>query len=454
MLPVCLQNVACSIEGHRLRRKRFGGEFHKHLEFLERSYQWGQEELRSYQEEKLRELVDFAHRYVPYYRQLFKSIGLEPRNIDGIADLPEIPILEKETIRAQKESLMSTVHPRRDRIPGRTSGSTGTALSLCFTPEAVAFEYACVWRLWRRVGVMPGDSLATFSGRTVVPVRQTGPPFWRYNRPANQTLFSQHHAGSANLDCYVRELLRCERRYWQGYQSFMNLVAQAILEFGGGPLPDGPKAVFTSSETLLPSVRKVIERATGARVYDRYGLSELCASMSECEEGNLHVDMEVGIVEVDRHTESEHTLTGELICTGLHNHAMPLLRYRTGDVATMLKGPCPCGRSGQVFTQIDGRREDYVLTPNGAKVGRMDHIFKDALNVKESQILQEEADALIVKIVRRPGYSSKDEADLLTEFRTRLGGGMRIDFKYVDDIPRLPNGKFRAVVSRIADCAA
>ncbi len=176
--------------------------------------------------------------------------------------------------------------------------------------------------------------------------------------------------------------------------------------------------------------------------------------MSECEEGNLHVDMEVGIVEVDRHTESEHTLTGELICTGLHNHAMPLLRYRTGDVATMLKGPCPCGRSGQVFTQIDGRREDYVLTPNGAKVGRMDHIFKDALNVKESQILQEEADALIVKIVRRPGYSSKDEADLLTEFRTRLGGGMRIDFKYVDDIPRLPNGKFRAVVSRIADCAA
>jgi phenylacetate-CoA ligase len=102
-----------------------------------------------------------------------------------------------------------------------------------------------------------------------------------------------------------------------------------------------------------------------------------------------------------------------------------------------------------VFLDIDGRIEDYVKTPEGRLIGRLDHIFKEQLDVAEAQILQETEQALDVLLVRRPSYDAASEAKLLKEFRSRLGEAIRIDLQYVDAIPREPNGKFRAVKSKV-----
>jgi phenylacetate-CoA ligase len=135
--------------------------------------------------------------------------------------------------------------------------------------------------------------------------------------------------------------------------------------------------------------------------------------------------------------------------TGLANDATPFLRYRVGDVGTRSKLPCPCGRAGDSFIDVDGRIEDYVVTPDGRYVGRMDHVFKDQLDVAEAQILQNDADAIEVLVVRRPSYDDASERGLIKEFRSRLGERIRIDLRYVDAIARESNGKFRAVKSRV-----
>lgn len=448
-LPVCLQNIACSIEGWRIKRKRFTHDFYENLEFLAKSYQWDQQKLQAYQEQQLSELLRFAYEHVPYYHQLFDSLGFSYNAIKSLQDIKKLPFLDKETVRLQKKSLLAVTHPAGAPIKGHTSGTTGTALSFYYSPETIAFEYACVWRLYQRAGIRISDPYATFNGQMIVPPQQKAPPFWRYNKACKQTLFSQHHTNKDNLKSYIQQLEKLDCTYWQGYSSFINLIANEILELKGGNLGNGPNVVFTSSETLFPLAKKIIKKATGAKVYNRYGLAEFCASMGECEVGNLHVDMEAGIVEVEPHFEDKTSITGELICTGLHNYTMPLIRYRTGDVGTMLKGTCPCGHQGKVFTHIDGRVEDYITTPQGVKLGRMDHIFKDALNVIESQILQDDIGKLTVKIVRRKDYSKKDEAILLKEFEQRVGSNMNICFEYVNEIPRLPNGKFRAVISKL-----
>jgi phenylacetate-CoA ligase len=79
----------------------------------------------------------------------------------------------------------------------------------------------------------------------------------------------------------------------------------------------------------------------------------------------------------------------------------------------------------------------------------MDHVFKDALLVREAQILQSSPDAILVRIAPRPGYGPDAQSRIEREFRARLGRDIGIRFELVDAIPREANGKFRAVISTL-----
>ena len=135
--------------------------------------------------------------------------------------------------------------------------------------------------------------------------------------------------------------------------------------------------------------------------------------------------------------------------TGLSNDATPLFRYRIGDSGTRLKKPCECGRAGDVFLDVDGRNEDFVMTPDGRLIGRLDHIFKKQVDILEAQIRQDSKEALEVLLVPDEGFSEKSENQLVAEIRKRLGDEIHIDIRQVETIARERNGKFRAVKSNI-----
>jgi phenylacetate-CoA ligase len=448
-LPVLAQDLACTWAGYRRSRARFSPHFYRTLADLERTLSEPLATLHRIQWRRLQRLVDHARHHVPFYA------GLEPASkaedpLEAIrATLAGIEPLEKRTYRDRSDEFLARNLDRRRLIRGKTSGTTGTALPLWYTPEALAEEFAIFWRGRRAAGVDLFDANLTFNGQTIVPFRQTRPPFWRTNRWNHQTLFSLYHGTPENLRHYVDEIHRTAAVYAQGYPSAMHLVARAMLD-AGRPLPQGRlRACFTSSESLLAFQRDTIERAFGARIRDRYGVSEFCVSMTECARQRLHVDMEFGIVEVEVQEEDDDWVRGPLLVTGFANDATPFLRYRVGDVGTRSKSPCPCGRAGDVFLDVDGRIEDYVRTPDGRLVGRLDHIFKEQLQVAEAQVLQETSDALEVLVVRRSGYDDAAERALLKEFRTRLGEEIAIELRYVDAIPREANGKLRAVKSAV-----
>jgi phenylacetate-CoA ligase len=126
-----------------------------------------------------------------------------------------------------------------------------------------------------------------------------------------------------------------------------------------------------------------------------------------------------------------------------------MFRYRIGDVGTRAKHPCPCGRAGDSFLEVDGRIEDYVLTPDGRLVGRMDHVFKDQLEVAEAQILQSDPSAILLLIVPRADYTDASQRAVVRQIRSRLGSEIDVRIELVNSIPREPNGKFRAVKSEV-----
>lgn len=452
-LPIAFQNLACTWAGWRRARSRFTPHFHRRLAEWTESGRSSTEDLQRIQYERLQVLVDRALRCVPHYRSLRLPAPRRGPLADpetGIADLLAIfPVLEKSDYRNDPESLVASDIPRRRLIRGKTSGTTGTALPLWYTPEALAEEYAAVWRLRRWLGIELFDPHFSFGGQLLVPMRQTHPPFWRRNAWGKQTLFSLYHMTKENLTAYVDAMHRLPAVYVQGYPSSLHLLGRAMLE-EGKPLPAGKlTAVLPSSESLLSFQREVIEEAFAAPIYDRYGTSEFAVSMTGCAERRLHVDMEFGIVEVECQEETPDFVRGPLLVTGLGNDATPFIRYRIGDVGTRSKHPCPCGRPGDVFLDVDGRVEDYVVTPDGRWIGRLDHIFKEQLDIAEAQILQETTDAIEVRIVPRPSFGPRAEQALLKEIHSRLGEEIRVDLRIVDEIPREPNGKFRAVKSTV-----
>lgn len=438
--------------GWRSYRRRFGARFERILEELERSDHRSAGEIRADQDRRLREIVRWAADTVPHYQQCFREAGVEPVAIHGVDDLARLPMLPKQVLRDRPEDLRSRGVPDAEVVPGHSSGSTGTALELFHTADALAWEYAVVWRQRGWFGLRLHDRYAAFGGQTVVPFGQGRPPFWRHDRARGRVLFSIYHLTPANLPDYARELGRSGYRFWQGYPSALALLCEWLLEHGVALGEAAPRAVFTSSETLLDFHRQAIATATGAPVADRYGHSELAVSALQCPAGSYHVDTEFCAVEIDPHEETEDWVRGEVIATGFANRAMPLLRYRTGDIATLRKrADCPCGRARPILEQIDGRLEDYVVTPDGRRIGRMDHLFKDTREIREAQIVQLAADRLVVRLVPGPGYGPDVEHAIEGDFRRRVGEGIEIRFERVDAIPRLPSGKFRAVVSELPE---
>ncbi|MAE70907.1 MAG: hypothetical protein CME06_10620 [Gemmatimonadetes bacterium] len=448
-LPTSFQNLACTLGGWMRYRSRFSAHFHRTLGDWLAHPNRSVDELHELQRSRLDSMLLAARDNVAYYRDLARpSQKKDP--VQAMAEtLSEIPPLEKRAYRDQPYAFMSRKALRPRLYAAQTSGTTGTALPLWHSPETLAEEYATVWRMRQQVGAGVDDPYLSFAGQMIVPFEQETPPFWRTNYYAGQTLFSIYHMTPKNLRAYVDAVHTAPARYVQGYPSSIHLVARALLE-EGRPLPKGKLAgVFTSSESLLAFQRETIEKAFGAPIRDRYGVSEFAVSMTQCDEGRLHVDMEFCIVEVEVAEETEEYETGPLLITGLSHDATPMFRYRIGDVGTRAKKPCPCGRAGDSFLEVDGRIEDYVLTPDGRLVGRMDHVFKEQLEVAEAQILQRDTSEVEVLIVPRDNYNESSQRSVIREIRSRLGGEIGIRIRLVGAIAREPNGKFRAVKSEV-----
>jgi phenylacetate-CoA ligase len=448
-LPIPAQNFACSASGWIRFRNRFDQHFHTTLAQWKKNDDLSLVELQALQFRRLSRLILSAREHVPYYRDLDLPVEKADPQQAIEETLCSIAPLEKSAYRDQPSSFLSREVPSYLRRRSQTSGTTGMALPLWHTPQTLAEEYATVWRMRRTVGVDIRDPHLSFNGQLIVPIGQQKAPFYRTNRHGHQTLFSIYHMTKDNLQTYVDAIHEAPASFVQGYPSAIHIAARALLEAGRPLLPGRLKAIFTSSESLLAFQREAIEAGFGAPIRDRYGVSEFVVSMTQCQQGRLHVDMEFCIVEVEVTEETEDSETGPLLVTGLAPHATPLLRYRIGDVGTRAKQPCPCGRIGDSFYEVDGRIEDYVLTPDGRLVGRMDHIFKNQLAVDEAQIQQQSAAEIDILVVPRSSFTEATERAIVHEVRLRLGSEIGINIRRVSQISREPNGKFRAVKSTV-----
>lgn len=448
--PIWVQNILCSLYGLKLYNERYSAPWNEYYSSLLSSEFIQHDELANMQKKRFVKVLLSAKENTDYYSTTLSGLTLkDDYSLEEIISM--VPILEKETFRTAPNAFLSRKYDKKKLVKINTSGTTGTPMSIYLTPEARKMNYAFFSRSKKWAGINGFERSATFAGRLIVPQKQKYQPFWRSNIFFRNTLFSSYHISEANIPFYVDALARVQPIFIDTYPSSIYPIALYILKQGITDVR--PRAIITSSETLLEHQREVIEKAFNCKIYDQYGSAEQVVFACQCKYGSYHLNTEFGYLEVvdSNNNPVQVGELGEFVCTGFTNDAMPLIRYKIGDMGILSKNKCECGRNLPVIEKVIGRIDDILVTPEGKYIGRLDPIFKGMKNtIKETQIVQQAPDYVNVIIVRSEGYREKDGNSIVSELRKRMGNGVTIKIKYVDKISRTSSGKFRSVVNNIS----
>lgn len=452
-IPPYYQNFLISFYGYSLFRKRYSKPFDELLEEIKSIDKLSSEEIYSTQLKKLSDILCHADKYVPYYHSLFRKINFKPQKFQEIKDLEKIPPLEKDVFRNNFESFRSTRKTDKSFIVQKTSGSTGKPLEIAVDELTYKRAMALLVHHEEEHGVRFGAPRATFAGRMIQPVEKNSPPFSRFNKAENQMIFSSYHISEKNLTSYIRELEVFKPSELIGYPSAIYGLAFFIDQYKI-KIKFKPRLIVTNSETLLDWQKALIEKVFEAPVKDYYGTAEYIIFASQCLNDKYHINPALGHIEVvDENNIPIYDAEGDILCTTTSNFVMPLIRFRVGDRAIMSSQKCDCGKHTPVLKKVIGRIDDYILTKDNRKIGRLDHIYKGLTGIQEGQLIQCDRDLCRVKIVKSNIVEKIDEDALINNFHERVGHDMKLLVEYVDEIPKGKNGKFKAVINKLGDCA-
>ncbi|GJL62963.1 MAG: capsular polysaccharide biosynthesis protein CapK [Nitrospirales bacterium] len=451
ILPPSLRSIAASVRGMYLRAWRYGSETQRLVEEALDRESWSTEKLTAWQEERLAHTLHRAAQTVPYYSEQWARRRAQGDRASW-EYLENWPILTKDSVRCNPSAFVSKDCNIRKMFHEHTSGTTGTPLNLWWSRDTVRAWYALFEARCRRWhGVDRGNRWAILGGQLVIPVEQRQPPFWVWNAALNQLYMSSYHLSPEYIPYYFDALKRYRIQYLYGYTSSLNALAQEGARRGRTDLD--MLVAITNAEPVYPSQRKSISHIFQCPVSETYGMAELVAAASECKEGHLHLWPEVGWIEImNENKVIRDGLSGDLICTGLLNIDMPLIRYHVGDRAVLERAHalCACGRSLSMMASVEGRVDDTLYTRDGKKVGRLDPVFKGDLPIKEAQIVQETLGRIRVYYVPTNDFTLQSRHSLINRIRERMGD-VDVILKEVSQVPQEQNGKIRSVICNLSE---
>jgi len=412
--------------------------FYKAMSEIEKFSNMSSCEQRAWQLDLLEKTL-YAASKTKYYSAVFNSL---PEFDNPVERLKAIPYLNKAILRKNPNDFIANA---LFTVPAHTSGTTGTPLKLRRDIPSIAREQAHFFSWYRSAGWESDNEMIELRGNMVVPANRSHPPFGIRDYVFKKNILSSYHLSDKTIPWYIEKIKKSGAKFLSAYPSSAFLIADFMKRNNIPPLK--LNAVFLASETVFRQHKNTIEKFIGP-VHSQYGNAERVAWMTTCSAGCYHEDVSYGFTEYIPLGDN----TYEIVATGFINKAMPLLRYRTGDIAVDPFGRqhrCECGKNGPGCRKIIGRIDDLFITANGRKIGRLDHVFKNVDNIVAAQIIQHSTELTEIKIVKSDSYSTKDEKIILENFLLRVGENVNVKFNYVNDIPRTNNGKFRSVISLI-----
>lgn len=409
------------------------------------------EKIDAMRDERIRSIVTYAAKHVPYYRDLFTKLRMDPKQIQCAADMEKLPLLDKQQPISHPERFLAETKHGRSALTFLTSGSTGRPMRVSHDQHSLLlnipfgererepFIRACGTFRPREIYVGNETSvikqvMAFYRENTMLPVRPRR-RFVSVLEPLEN----------------VAELINKEKPdLLVGYGGWIHLFFKTIwakkIDLWR------PKMVIYMAEALPHGGRDHIEGNFGIPVMSRYSAAEVFKIGFYCEKRtgfHLHEDLcHTRIVGPDGKTLPPGQV-GELVVSNLINRGSVFLNYRIGDMGAMSDQKCPCGRTFTLLSELEGRVEDLLPLADGRVVHprAIWEVFKHYPQVLQYQLTQHETTRFEVKLTTADDEGFRQALEqAMPRLQRVLGPESKIDASRQTDFNR-DGRKFRAVSS-------
>jgi phenylacetate-CoA ligase len=369
------------------------------------------------------------------------------KSMHGPAAIGDWPLLDPATVRERPRDF---VRGFGLGIPSSTGGTTGIPLPLARSPRSVAFEQAALDHLLEAQGVDPRRArVAVLRGDDVKPLDERTPPYCVSALGGLRLIFSSNHLNRDTVKSFARELRDFSADYWWVYPTTLEALVRLVRESGEAlnvPL------IFSSSEVLSPWCREAARATFGARILDHYGQAERVALAYSAGDGRYFFVPGYAHVELIAREDSDGGLY-EIVGTPLWNRAMPLVRYRTGDLIRTERALDPHEIEQIVlglrpFGGVIGRDGDILIAPDGTRLTGIDHFHRGVEHIVRIQVVQETPERVEIRVIAAPDFSASDREALVANARRKLPATMSLEVRRVEELERTPLGKTPFVIRR------
>jgi phenylacetate-CoA ligase len=421
-------------------------------------------ELRRLQEKRLAALLKHSYENVPLCKRKFDSVGLKSADVRGLEDLARVPLTTKQEIRAgiPSESI-SQAHDLSEYLWVSTSGTSGGPMPVFYDTRFMEYSVAS-WhfRKYRAIGVQPWDRVMRVDynmPEPSIPAEKAKMAGESKPRSIGRTALgntSYRLLKRRRLKVYIRhggedvlpDLVRFKPKLLHANPSYLRLIAESMADRG---ITARPEVVRTGGEVTDSSARRYLESAFGCDVFDEYSTWDFGHGAWQCKKREgYHIDADFLILEVLHEGEPVAPgERGEIVVTGLMNYAMPLIRYRVGDVGTMSDELCSCGRVFPLLKSVEGRIVDCFKLPNGMTVPprAIMTVVQGTPGVSRYQVVQESLNRVTVALMRKETDPKVSKEELTSRLREVIGEDMEIEV-FLGSRENL-KAKFRPVVSKL-----
>ncbi|WP_302082588.1 phenylacetate--CoA ligase PaaK [Salinibaculum rarum] len=319
-------------------------------------------ELRELQNERLRETVEHAYENVPFYRDKLDEKGITPDDINGVEDLRVLPMTTKEDFRDEYPDGLFAVDDEDIARLHASSGTTGKPKIVSYTQDDLDVWSEVVAQSLKASGANPGDTVQNAYGYGLF----TGGLGLHYGvEELGATVIP---IGSGGTQRQVELMTDLESDVFTCTPSYALYLAETAEEMGFDPAELPISTIIFGAEPCTDPMREEIEERLDVNGIDIYGLSEIIGPGVSCEcheaQDGLHIWEDHFYPEViDPQTGEpvEEGEEGELVLTTLTKEALPVLRYRTGDLTTLNYDECECGRTMVRMDNVTGRSDDLLI---------------------------------------------------------------------------------------------
>jgi phenylacetate-CoA ligase len=317
------------------------------------------EKLRELQLQRLKDTVRRAGQS-PFYRQRLGQAGVNAESLQSLEDVRRLPFTTKDDLRAAGTDMLTCPLTEIVRLHA-SSGTTGQATVIYYTRQDIAAWAELVARSMYMTGVRAGDVFQNMMGYGLF----TGGLGFHYGAELLGALTIP--AGAGNSLRQIQLMQQFGTTVLHIIPSYALYLLTTFAQRGVDPRELNLRIAFIGAEPHTEEMRRRIEAAYGLKAYNSYGLSEMNGPgvAFECPEQNgLHVWEDAFLLEVADPATLEPAgpgETGELVFTNLSRQGMPLLRYRTRDLAALYPEPCPCGRTHRRISRLQGRTDDMLI---------------------------------------------------------------------------------------------